>query len=175
MRNKRKSSVIFRTALVLLCLVLFSAHLSSGMLAKYTFSSAKGGTAFPAKSDITITSTAAPDLAVDGTAEYAFNMENTGDVTVYYSVIVYPSSDSLTADQLARAFHDPAIGTVTGVYDSSTGAYTFADLGLFEPGEDVDLTLSFLYDDIVVNSTDPYSIDYSGVILNISAKAVQAD
>lgn len=175
MRKLNKSSLILRVALIVLCLALFSAHLSSGMLAKFTMRETLGNSARVAGTRITITSPSDIVIADDGSAELTFNVKNDSEVALQYSIVITPKCSDLTAAQLANAFTGSKIGAVSGVYNAADGSYTFSTDTQVVPGEDVDMTLTFGTNDIVSVTTGSNSLIYNDITLDISAKAVQLD
>lgn len=178
MRKKHHSNVIFRVALILFCLVLFTAHLSSGMLAKYKNVGADMKTVRTAQPGFTVTSTqASPVIADDGGATYDFSVTNSGEIAAAYSLVVSLAPDTLTADEAAHAFSNVKLDGVAGTYDSSSGSYVFADLGAFEPGDSATHTLTFDTNDFAVVSDSVTNSDnsYKDITVLISAKTVQID
>lgn len=178
MRKTRHSSVIFRVALVLFCLVLFSAHLSSGMLAKYRTTGEGSISADIAQPEFTVTSTqSAPSIAADGTATYAFTATNSGEVAASYSLVVALAPGAVAADDADRVFGNVRIDGNLGTYDSASHGYVFADLGSFEPGDSASHTLTFDTADsaVVSDSVTSLTSSYQNITVLISAKAVQID
>ena len=173
MREKHKANIIFRVMLILLCLVLFSAHLSSGMLAKYATNGIVGASARVAKTGVTITSETEPTYAANGTVTYSFNVLNDSEVAIEYSLVVVPKCADITAAQLAAAFVNPKIDNVAGVFDAATGAYTFSLAQQVVPGEDTDHTLTFMKNDIAAAIDGTTLLEYKDISLDISVKAVQ--
>lgn len=96
MRVSRLSGIVMRIAVILLCLVLFSAHLASGMFAKYTNGSSIADTARAAKYGVTVVPASdyvakGDPLEVDmsGNAEYKFYVDNTkSEVAVKYDLYI---------------------------------------------------------------------------------------
>ena len=195
MRKIHKSNVIFRVALILLCLVLFSAHLSSGMLAKYTISGDGSNAARIASAKVTVTpAAAAPVIKADGSASYAFTVKNTAEVSYTYSLLIYvDSSVALTQEQLAKAFGSPKLiipeiepvpsastqpdsDPIELSFDAAQNAYVYECTAAFEPGDTADYTLLFRADDVVATANVAEDVKvYDSVKINIAAKAVQLD
>ena len=183
MRKIHKSNVIIRAALILLCLVLFTAHLSSGMLAKYTISSGGSNIARVANTKITVTPAAqAPVIGTTGSASYAFTVTNTAEVSYNYSIIAYfDSSMTLSADQLATAFSNVKLSydghEFAGVFDADDKSYTFANVGTFSPSNVADMTLTFKAGDLaaVSSTVTVESGVMEDIVINIAVKTVQID
>ena len=187
MRKKRQINVIFRVALVLFCLVLFSAHLSSGILAKYKTEGDDSGTARVAASGMTVSyanPTSDDDgssivLDENGSASYTFTAKNTGEVAVAYSFIVSLNPGVLTSDQATQAFSNVKINTGSasydGVYDGASDAYVFANIGKFAPGDSANYSLTFDTNDLVEvdNTISQYSLSHKNITVLISAKTEQ--
>ena len=179
MRKKQRSSIIFRVALILFCLVLFSSHLSSGILAKYKIEGTGSNTAKVAQPDITVASAqSAPTIAADGSATYTFTVTNSGETAVSYSLLVSFETGTLSSDDVDLAFSNVKLDGVSGTYDSSSYAFVFADLGALEPDADpASHTLTFDTNDFVItdSSITNSNNSYKTIKVLITAKAVQID
>lgn len=93
MKVKNLSGIVMRIAAVLICLVLFSAHLASGMFARYTVSGGGDGSARVASYHVDIISADNNQLDLignntDGVATYRFKVENQSEVPVKYQLSV---------------------------------------------------------------------------------------
>lgn len=90
MRVHKLSGMVIRVAVILLCLVLFSSHLASGMFARYAVNETEDGNAHAAKYGVKVI---AADNAVpiddQGNVSYRFKVDNSGsDISVRCSSIL---------------------------------------------------------------------------------------
>lgn len=87
-RPMQVGDVVVRVALLLLCLVMVSAYMTSGLLARYTTSAQASDTARVAKFDVQVTGnnnvTVTADSAADNT--YTLTITNASEVAVRYTV-----------------------------------------------------------------------------------------
>ena len=177
MNGKRKSNIPIRIAGILLCVVLFTSHLVSGMFAKYvTGSSNLGDTAGTASVDLSVTHSAAAD-SDDG---YVFTVKNDSEVSFAYDVIV-TFADPAQGFDVTKVFNADSvmIGTSSFSAKSADGkVFTFADYGTIEPGAASDLVLSFEALPVYMNVDDTLnklSLYNGGFPFTVSVRAEQID
>ena len=146
MRVKNSSSIIMRIAVILLCLVLFSAHLASGMFARYTTSvQAKDGARI-ANLGVTISDVSQTSITDDGQyTTFSCTVDNTSEVAFAYDVVVslddngsFDPSDYLNAITLTGF-------TGTSETSSDGKTVTFKNAGYIEPSTS-QTTLEFVID-----------------------------
>ena len=190
MRVKNPSGIIMRIAIILLCLVLFSAHLASGMFARYTTTLTKDGSGRVAKASVSvlpgegfdtdITGNIPVSVTPSGDATYRFKVKNDSDFAIKYDILIYFNDcyDDETGD-LARE----AAGTYynlklngTAVDADSVGVYTFTNQGVLAPSstsDDFEITMTLKY----TSSTSAPSNLITGyrIPFVILAKATQID
>lgn len=87
----RLGSILMRVAAVLVCLVLVSVHLMSGMYAKYSTTGSSSDEARVAKLDVDVEGEV-NGLSIDATTgadgNYVVTVKNNSEVTVRYDIIV---------------------------------------------------------------------------------------
>lgn len=110
-KTNRKVNIPMCVALVLLCLVLVSAHLTSGLFARYTSSSTGSDSARVAKFEVVTTGSTSGISVKTGTSDpdttsYTITIENKSEVAVSY--------------QLTPVLDDSPAG-VSAALDSNTG------------------------------------------------------
>lgn len=98
MRAKNLSGIVMRISVILLCLVLFSSHLASGMFARYTVSDSEGGNAHAAKYGVKIVAVDDGDPLslsnINGDVSYRFKVDNANsEVAVKYETLQIAFSD----------------------------------------------------------------------------------
>lgn len=102
MRVNRLSGIVMRLTVILLCLVLFSAHLASGMFAKYTVKADQDGQSRAAKYGVQVISDEDGDpldTALNGDVVYHFRVDNSAsEVPVKYETIQIGFSDCFVGD-----------------------------------------------------------------------------
>lgn len=119
----RLGSLMMRIAAVLLCLVMVSVHLMSGMYAKYTTNGSGTDDARVAKFDVEINGSA--DVTVDcktgDNGTYEITVNNKSEVAVSYTISVTTAvaKDSLNFDKSA----------VTAELDTDKGALPVSGSG----------------------------------------------
>lgn len=87
----RLGSLMIRIALILLCLVMISVHMMSGMYAKYTTSGTGSDDARVAKFDVVVTGVPADSIVVYSETAgdvYSIRVENRSEVAVSYDISV---------------------------------------------------------------------------------------
>lgn len=87
----RLGSLMIRVALILLCLVMISIHLMSGMYARYTTKGSGGDDARVAKFNVVVTGVSADSIVVYSETEgdvYSIRVENRSEVAVSYDISV---------------------------------------------------------------------------------------
>lgn len=156
MNEKKLSGVVMRITVVLLCLVLFSSHLASGMFARYTVSASDEGAARAAKYGVKVLSVTDGDpMASDlyGNVEYQFRVDNSrSEVTIKYQKIQISFADcyvngTKTSD-VEDMYRDVKLnGLAFDSYytdDSDNVVYVFNVDGTVQPGNTSDVfTLTF--------------------------------
>lgn len=144
MKTKRALSIVARAACVLLCLVLFSAHLCSGMFARYTNKGEGASSARVAALNVYLTpENEEVEVTSTGDASYPFSVTNASDVAVSYDiVIVFKGQRSMYntygADAMKRVISDVAIGDIEGTVSNDGKVYTLSDVGVLAPGDTSD-------------------------------------
>lgn len=107
-------SLMIRIALILLCLVMVSIHLMSGMYARYTTKASGSDSARVAKFDVKITGDAT-DLEVSCTANddgsYKITVENHSEVAVSYTISVNKTGQGFDASAVSADL-DSNVGTL---------------------------------------------------------------
>lgn len=87
----RLGSLMIRVALILLCLVMISVHMMSGMCARYTTKGSGGDDARVAKFDVVVTGVPADSIVVYSETAgdvYSIRVENRSEVAVSYDISV---------------------------------------------------------------------------------------
>lgn len=93
---KAKMNIPMCAACILLCLTLFSIHLTSGLYAKYIAKGTGSDEARVAKFDVDIVGNAADGIAVDwevASDVYTINVTNNSEVAVEYTITVTDLSE----------------------------------------------------------------------------------
>ena len=134
MKKVIKSNIAIKAAGVLLCLVLISAHFTSGLYARY-ISRARDGD----RSRVSAFAVRA-DMIQEDTGEYTLSLSNQAEVPVRYSVTV-TLHQSLPDGSIAAA----ELNGVSMEFDES-GAVTFPDVGVLSSGSGATATLSISAD-----------------------------
>ena len=88
MKRNHLLGIVARTACVLLCLVLFSAHLCSGMFARYNTEGEATGSANVAALNVNVTQEEALSIAGSGASTFSFKVNNESEVAVSYGVVI---------------------------------------------------------------------------------------
>ena len=116
MKNK-KMNIPIRIASVMLCLVLFSLYMTSGMLAKYTTGGNGKGNGRVAKFSVTATDAGENEYVFDQAAvqqpdgSYAVTVKNDSEVAVRYTIILkfdraIPNYLTITPDENVTVSYD---------------------------------------------------------------------
>lgn len=132
-REKRLSVIVMNIALILLCLVLFTAHLSSGMFARYVTTAQGEAYSRTADYDVEITPVGSDTFVVTekdsadnnryGEAEYSFKITNKSEVPVRYRLDI-----ALTVDQaIVNAYDFNGNGT-SDIYERMIHNVRLADI-----------------------------------------------
>ena len=162
MKKNRPFGIIARVACVLLCLVLFSAHLCSGMFARYT----TGGevTSSAPAAALNVTNDRVTTAAFTGYNKYAthtFKVANNSEVAMGYDAVIrfYTTNDYLTiygSDMLSRFVTDLTIdGTpVTGAYNGKAYEFKLSNAGQLAPGDSVEHNVAFVLHPLTVTDED---------------------
>lgn len=111
MKVKNLSGIIMRVAAILICLVLFSSHLASGMFARYTVSGKGNGGAHAASYDVGVVPADDGQTGVIGTT-------SPDGVVTYRFIVDNSNSDVAVESRLSVAFIDSESETVVGKFDS---------------------------------------------------------
>lgn len=151
----QKTPFVFYAGMVLLCLVLFSAHLTSGLYARYTSTSSAGDNARVAKFDVSSANTNTEDVDFNIKLDFfdpqmqtdyiEFVVSSSSEVTVSYDVIlILPEGmvELIEDGILVISLDENATPTVDG-----TNRTVIFDAGTFNAAVDQDrthrLTFSF--------------------------------
>lgn len=146
MSSKKLSSIVIRTTVVLLCLVLFSSHLASGMFARYTVSADQHGTASVAKYGVKVISSQSGDpldnADVNGNVNYVFKVDNsTSEVAVIITKIKVVISD---VNDLHNGVKLNGFDASEKISESESVTYVFDQALFLSPGSTSDeFSLSF--------------------------------
>lgn len=142
MKVKNLSGIIMRVAAILICLVLFSSHLASGMFARYTVSGGGDGSAHVASYHVEIVpadnnqSEALGTTSNSGDVAYRFIVDNSEtDVAVQYSLSV-AFYDSVDGNDVLDKFDNVKIDNFEPVDfkdDSNRRVYVFDITDTLEP------------------------------------------
>ena len=134
----KKTPFVFYAGMVLLCLVLFSAHLTSGLYARYTSTSSAGDNARVAKFDVSSANTNTADVDFNINLDFfdpqmqsdyiEFEVSSSSEVTVSYDVIlILPEGmvELIEAGILVISLDENATPTVDGtnrtvIFDAGT-------------------------------------------------------
>lgn len=185
MRANNLSGIVLRVAAVLLCLVLFSAHLASGMFAKYSVGTSESNDAQVAKIDVSAVETQALTLDNDGNATYKFLVKNNSEVAYQYDVCVRIATTSEYAEifdpsEIAGACSDIKLNDVSGTLSASGSKYTFSVSDYIAPDSESDeYVLTFKATDLlrIADESSGSAASYNDVPikLSVSAKGTQVN
>lgn len=180
----QKTPFVFYAGMVLLCLVLFSAHLTSGLYARYTSTSSAGDNARVAKFDIThnITDSQPADIDLhffkseDLSDNFIFEVQSNSEVSVKYDVIV-TLPEGKTYDWLSITLYSEGLGSKDP--DSVAGnVFTFSDVHSFAPATggstSMKYTLTFAIRDTYVGNPQGVSNIEDGTVI-VTVHAEQQD
>lgn len=200
MKTKSALGIIARVACVLLCLVLFSAHLCSGMFARYNSGGEVTGSATVAKANIVVDSVPPTQSGEDpvpvtfddaGNGSYTFKVTNDSEVALRVDILVelktratsdfdpddfYSDDDESVATKLIK---DIKLGgnapAESGVNSDGTAYYLFTGAADFAPEDSENMTLSLIADvDAVTDEdVDKISLDQISFDASVTAKATQ--
>ena len=158
MNSKRKSGVLIRIAVVLLCAVLFAGVASIG--------------------GISVTK---PQATTADGGEYQFTVTNGSDVAVAYDILVSFEAPDDTDDIDVTKLIDPdsvkldgVAGTVSDDYDGNV--FEFVNVGMLQPSGTSSATITFDVNAPVVNVDSSFSTltAYSGSFpFTVSVRATQ--
>lgn len=183
MRVNKLSGIIMRVTAVLICLVLFSAHLASGMFAKYTAGASEESSARVAKFYVEVKESSALTFDNSGNGTYQFYVYNQdSEVAFQYDIVVKikaaDPSGIFDASDIANACTDVKLNGSDGTYSASNNSYTFSVADTLKPGTDSEVyTLTFKKSDLVkVNedAAEPVSTTTIPIEFAVSAKGTQA-
>ena len=88
MKKNRTFGVIARVACVLLCLVLFSAHLCSGMFARYTVGGIESSSSYAAAANVKAVQAEAMSVDANGNGTYRFTLVNQSNVAMDCDLVI---------------------------------------------------------------------------------------
>ena len=111
MKVKNLSGIVMRVAAILICLVLFSSHLASGMFARYIVSESGKGGAHVASYDVCI-------VPVDNGQTDVIGTTSPDGVVTYRFKVDNSKSDVAVEAKLSVMFSDSEIESVAGKFDS---------------------------------------------------------
>lgn len=110
-------SIMMRIAAVLMCLVLLSLHLMSGLYAKYSSSGNSDDSARVAKFQVNVTGTpnaVSIDSKANNNGTYTITVTNESEVAVSYEILpVTPTSKN--------SGYNYDLGAITASFDSNSG------------------------------------------------------
>lgn len=153
-KNPSRVNIPMCAAGVLLCLTLFSIHLTSGLYAKYTATATGSDSARVAKFEITTTDDSKAISVTTGAAnndsEYTFTIENQSEVAVEYTLSL-KAPDNLPAG-VGYTFQDDSFNSNSGQLaagESADRTLTFsvdwnkftADLSIADPNKEFTFTV----------------------------------
>lgn len=174
-----------RLAVILLCLVLFSSHLASGMFARYIASSEFDDAAQVAKIDLKVVEI--EQLSVDsmGNGTYKFIVKNDSQVAFDYDVLVYITypdnswSRLFDSERISDALSDVKLNGETGTLSDNKLKYTFSGYDSLSPdSESAEFVLTFKAFDISAASPGASGVVGNAAFpigLNVTAKGTQVD
>ena len=149
-----------RVAAVLLCLVLISTHMMSGLLAKYTTSSRMSDNARVAKFNVTESGSATQSInfAINpldtqlsentSRIQYAIEVANYSEVTMSYKISAYNATGNLPLI-LVMEHHGNEANVTSGVLKPSAKTETLMLNILWEEGNNI-FTYNNKVDEIIV-------------------------
>lgn len=149
MKQTKKTSFVLRAACVLLCLVLISAHFTSGLYAKYIVSATGSDTGRTASFRVSAA------MGDENNGEYTITLQNGSETAVCYSVTVQPDK--------AGMFSSAKLGNLDPKELDASGAFfTFENVGRIAPGGNDSAVLSLTVDPGYPGSDDASSLlDFS--------------
>ena len=187
MRVNKLSGIVMRVAAILICLVLFSAHLASGMFAKYATGVSADSSARAAKFHVEVKESSALTFDDSGNGTYQFYVYNQdSEVAFQYDIIVRVKaadpSGLFSASEVANACTDLRLNyknsTYDGTYSEGSNSYTFSVSDRLEPGMDSEVyTLTFKKADLTkvnADAAEAVTTTEIPIELNVSAKGTQA-
>lgn len=179
MRVKNPSGIIMRIAVILLCLVLFSAHLASGMFARYTTSASANGGARVAKLDFSRVSSTLDSIDDDGTVHYTVTVNNSSESLFSYDLIITlgRSSNNFNPADFLQSVTIDGYTEAPEVSDDKL-TYTFNDaghIGAADPTQVHQLSIKFyhtIFSSGSANFMRNYQLQFP---LTVSLKVAQLD
>lgn len=188
MRVNKLSGIVIRLAAILMCLVLFSSHLASGMFARYTTGASGTGSSRVAKVDVRVIEKDPLSLDNLGNGSYKFLVKNNSETAFQYVIKLRIASTSeylslFSPSGISSACTDvkltDASGTITGNVTSDDSLYTFAVTEPLKPDSESDVyTLTFKATDLVGNasdSADPFTSYHIPINFLVSVKGIQVN
>ena len=181
-QSNRNTPIVFCVAMVLLCAVLFSSHLTGGLYARYTTSATANDEARVARFDVTVTEITDAGINPEGSdltinyfenkneATYSITIASNSEVAVSYDVI-------LTFDRLLPAWLVLKVGgniaSDTDI-DEDRYIYTFEDVVQFAPGSSSqNVALTFTLDTAQLTGLDADSnFTINDILLDVRAEQI---
>lgn len=189
MRVDKLSGIVLRVTAILICLVLFSAHLASGMFAKYTAGASEESSARVAKlGRVKIIEEEALSLDSVGNGTYKFLVKNNSETAFRYDIKLKITTDEqyveqFGADEIAKActdvkvYSDEEVDGVDGVLsdDGTTYIFSMADI-VPRDSESCVYTIAFKANDLVFSDPNLQTLHQSEnipITFDVSAKGTQ--
>lgn len=162
MRVNKLSGIVMRVTAVLICLVLFSAHLASGMFAKYTVGASEESNARVAKLNVNVKPSEEGltfDASLNGTYQFFVSNHDSEVAFQCEKIIVRIKSDdpnNIFNPSEAALASEMKLNDLDGTYSESDNQYTFDLTDVYlKPGMDSNVfTLTFKASDLVKINTD---------------------
>lgn len=182
MKVNNLSGIVIRVAAILICLVLFSSHLASGMFARYTTGASNSGNARVAKFEVNVIEKEALALDTNGNGTYQFLVKNNSETGFRYDIkLKITSTDEYLstygASAIAKACTNVKMNDVEGTPSSDGSVYTFSVSDVLAPDSESGVyTITFKATDLVEQEEDhsPYmSNDTIPIDFKVSAKGTQ--
>lgn len=191
MRVNKLSGIVMRVTAVLICLVLFSAHLASGMFAKYTSGASVESSVRVAKlGRVQIIEQEALDIDSVGNGTYKFLVKNNSETAFRYDIKLKITADEqyveqFGADEIAKACTDVKVYTdevtdgVEGTLsdDGTTYIFTMADI-VPRDSESKVYTIAFKANDLAFSDPNLQTLHQSEnipITFTVSAKGTQSN
>lgn len=200
MNRNRTFGIVARIACVLLCLVLFSAHLCSGMFARYSIIGEGKGSGRVARANIAVerltsdTSGADSDSVSfneEGNGTYSFKVTNHSEVALRVDMLIELkalATSDFNPDDYYSDGEDPAVKNLisniqlngqdpseSGIRDDKTAYYVFTGVADLAPSTSMDqtLTLTADIDAVTDGNVSVSSLDQISIRTSVTAKATQ--
>lgn len=151
--RKNKIPVVYYVAVLLLCLIMVTLSMTSGLLAKYAVYDEADDFARVAKFDVTVSNLTAStsklssfvDSDINSGAAYSFSVTSNSEVDVNYKVIVALNVTELP-DWFGSILLDSTVAPTSHGYNSTSGRYEFVfeNVGVFHSGRSSTAKHSFV-------------------------------